>query len=781
MSSSKFSKRNWIELSERLDIRFDDVDKEVESLLRELRNVLEECAYANGYNSEPSINSEESDGDSYVMYSIYDLGLDDDERDMISNKSLKRDLHEHASNVRHKTSDTHKSMKQRVSSIKNRSNGHKRQNRLKYNVKRAVFEDKQLKNSSMKAGKSSNTHKVLTRSDANHHQFASLSQRKGDRTKCDKASSGKMISKPHTVNNDPKDIRYEYDQSSSDTEVITLLSLDALRTRCSDEKEHLNHHSEDIDGSLSVFEVCDHISSTFPSETCLPMFDLLPSLYSNPHLGTNKRHVAVTLLETLLRIVNMHRNCSLQDILQNKPNLFVPQVMLLKTTLHLLVDGIGDELTSSDGLIFKIFHRNNSILNIVTNQIIDILYSQCRQEIWGSGRLLNLKQYGALCQLRHQLGKNTNCLEIFSSCLMASFESQSWFKSTLDSHDQNWFVSSINPNVLDAFWNDSSNHKEVRSRLSYFKKMCPREEIDTIWKMLLWFGAESSSIETTTSNRWRLVVTLFSYRTGVYGLNLKPLCTKDPSFQHVTPEMTIKSNEELTSLRVLLSSGALDPLPSEDTIISRLFHLSFLLSSRAIEKNMLLKPGSIFCDMTKQDAKFAYKLWKESSSSVGTDKIFVIFNRLLREMYELPNTEGSIFTLNPNSPNTRAALSLVVAWANQLPDKKARWSRFFDSISATCTKILRDAELVRNENIRFASQSHVAKEVDPFGASFSTLETPIIEENDSYHLITTACEYSAHLMLCAEKLRERSAWDGDLPSTKLIDLDFCKMVRYITV
>jgi hypothetical protein len=603
--------------------------------------------------------------------------------------------------------------------------------------------------------------------------LASSSERKGDRTNYDEASSGKMISKPHPDKNDPKKRRYEYDQSSSDTEVITPLSLDALRSRCSDKKEHLNHHSEDIDGNISVFEVCDHISSTFPCETCLPMLDLLPSLYSNPHLGTNKRHVAVTILETLLRILNMHRNCSLQDILQNKPNLFVPQVMLLKTTLHLLVDRISDELTSSDGLIFKIFHRNNSILDVVTNQIIDILYSQYRREVWGSGRLLNLKQYGALCQLRHQLGKNTNCLEIFSSCLMVSFEPQSWFKSTIDSHGQNWFVSSINPNVLDVFWKDSSDCKESRSRLSYFKKMCPREEIDAIWKLLLWFGAESSSVETTTSNRWRLVVTLFSYQTGVYGPNLKPMCIKDPNFQYVTPEMAIKSNEELTSLRVLLSSGALDPLPSEDTIISRLFHLSFLLSSRAIEKRVLLKPGSIFCDMTKQDAKFAHKLWKESSSSVG------IFSRLLREMYELPNTEGSIFTLNPNSPITRTALSLVIAWANQLPDKKARWSRFLDSISATCTKILRDAELVRNENIKFASQSHAAKELDPFGASFSTLETPIIEENDSYHLITTACEYSANLMFCVEKLRERSAWDGDLPSTKLIDLDFCKMVRLL--
>lgn len=780
MTSNKLSKRDWIELNERLDMKFDDVDKEVESLLRELRNILDECAYINGYNSESSHESEESAGSNDMKYTIYDSGVDDDvEYNRMSIKSPKNDRHKYASKVRHKTSDAFKSSKHRVSSNKRRNKVNHQKHRTSQQDNVTSFQDRQYKNSLAIKGKSSSKSIDHTRTDV--AQRRSVGNSTGSQrpiTNNGSTYSEKATPNVHTVTGDFEHEKYDYDHSSSDTEeVVASLSLDNLLEELSKEQKHFHRHSNDAHENLSVFEACDQISSSFPCDSCLPILELLPSLYLNPHLGINKRHVAVTVLETLLRVIIMHRDFSLQDILQNRPNLFVPQVTLLKTILHLLFDGIGEILSSSDGLIFKIFHIPEPFLIMVTNQIIDILYSQYRREVWGSGRLLSFKQYEALCQLRQQLGRGTHCIEIFSSCLMTSFEPQCWFKSRIESKDQKWFVSSINPNSLNAFWNGDTS-EEVRSRLSYYKKMCPREEIDAIWKMLLWFGAETSNINAKTSYRWRLLVTLFSYQTGVFGPNLKPVSANHPNFLHVKPEMVMKSYEELISLRVLLSSGSLDPLPSEDTIISRFFHLSTLLTSRASERDMLLKSGSIFSDLSKQDAKLSYKSWEQSDSFFGVDRSSVIFHRLLKEMYELPNTEASIFALSPNSSIARAALSLVTTWVSRLPDKKARWSRFFDSVCATSTKILQDAELVREENIKFASQSDLSEEIDTFSASFSNIQTPLISEKDYYYPVVTACEFSAHLMICVDKLRERHVWDGEKPSTKLLSLDFLKKVRY---
>lgn len=80
--------------------------------------------------------------------------------------------------------------------------------------------------------------------------------------------------------------------------------------------------------------------------------------------------------------------------------------------------------------------------------------------------------------------------------------------------------------------------------------------------------------------------------------------------------------------------------------------------------------------------------------------------------------------------------------------------------------------------MKFASQSDVPEEIDPFSASFSNVHTPLITEKDSSYPVITACEFSAHLMICADKLRERHVWDGDKPSTKLLSLDFLKKVSY---
>lgn len=764
-NSSHYSKRKWNEQNERLDMRFNDLDKKVEDLLQEFRLLLEQLSFMNGYEEEVDHDFDDE------MSKSFDITNENKMMRSRNRVEPKYDRHSHASLVGESKLDD---------DIAFKTNRHSKR-REKPTVTSRLHHLNRIKSyRSLIPPSSEGTSEKDIKPRMNRYisnnavSFASSNKHKNSLT-------DPHARKKRTVNRnyDEGNSDAVFDASESDNEkdedIKCTLTLGKLLDELSNKRnDNEADYLPETETTTSIAKCCDNISSMSPSEKSLPFLILLPNLFSNIDFGDDKRQHSLLAFKTLLNMIHKHSDLSLQDILQNNPNLFIYQATLLTSMLKLIGMNLGCTLKESDGLIHKLFSSTSKekILKVITVQIIDVLYAEFRPPLWGSGRALNTSHYTSLCSLRSELGKNTHCVEILSSCLLSSFGSQRWWRSsTIGEH--RWFVSSINPKQLDIFWREGI-YKDDDSRLMKFGKMCPREEIEALWKMLLWFGTEKS-VHSETNTRWRLLVPLFSYQTGVLGQHTAPMSIYNKDFKYPKKELLDKSQEELHCFRVLLSAGAFDPLPPEDVIISRLVYLFLSIASKEKESQTNKRLFSKY--ISNQDAKVAHRACNETDSFdiFQSDRVDCFFNRLCIEMYDW-SYSSSIFSLNTRSFITIEVLNLLISWSTRLTNKKARWIRFFDAVHSACEKLLQDAILINTENLKLKDDGSASAKGD-FFASFFSKPQPVVNHRDEESTVRYLCESIAFVMICVEKLTQQQSLHIDQGVPSLLDISFCKKVR----
>jgi hypothetical protein len=265
---------------------------------------------------------------------------------------------------------------------------------------------------------------------------------------------------------------------------------------------------------------------------------------------------------------------------------------------NLIALNIQAYLDESDGKVFRMIKiKKQEIIETISLLLIDILCSQILRDEWGDPDPIRPALFQELSRLSMALGKNVPIVETIARLLVVKFGCQCWYQVSRGSRMVD-YVSSVNPSSLLLFWADQgkrtqgyylhlklpmselSYHYEIlgdvivsgsKNRFELLSSMFSRREIEGLWMLLAFFGNCGSGMEASSSSfRWKLLLSLLDTPAGIFASN--------PPGKHVIDlsappsETHIKAcAREIRHLCTLLSSGALDPLQADNTIMIRIF------------------------------------------------------------------------------------------------------------------------------------------------------------------------------------------------------------------
>ena len=477
-------KSTWKVLLENLDIRFDALDKQVESILRCARELLNECSEMNGYNVDVDIEytvASDTDSDhNFADYSPdeYIIGegagpsptIDrhahatwsrkNDEKEAKRNNSegkkettkrQRRGNDRYRASVSKVSSSRHRSASKKQS-INNRTRGHNG-----WIAVDQVAAANQAREDIVEFGSNLNrgaNDKSKHRRSRERNEGAQTTRQRND-TNSDgtrrKAGGGNA---PSDVNDDD-----EY------TVMLTTQEyFESLVTSTDQPRDSMRENDRLISASVgvsSVFEACERLSSVFPDPSSDGILLQIPFLCEAPRLPElSLRAASITAFNTMLELLRKNGKHSLQEMIEMKSRALLPHIHLLRCTLCLMKRKLHLQLKPSDGIAHLIFSlkTKDSFLSLLMLQIIDVLYSQLLPKQWGSPRKLAREVYDGISILRDELGAITHCVEDFSQSIRR-FPCQQWYKSVIAQEGKNpWYVSSIAPKSLEMFWHGDQNH-----------------------------------------------------------------------------------------------------------------------------------------------------------------------------------------------------------------------------------------------------------------------------------------------------------------------------------
>ena len=265
--------------------------------------------------------------------------------------------------------------------------------------------------------------------------------------------------------------------------------------------------------------------------------------------------------------------------------------------------------------------------------------------------------------------------------------------------------------------------------------MWPRVEIETAWNVLLFFGSAQHEVDQTKQARWQLVTKLFSSsvlaRSSGEDLALPPSAALLAAFEF-----------DLDSFGHLVRQGAMDDLPSTDTLLFNLFRKVIVVQADDYIGNEESRFRSFPTFGTHRKVKqLLSRLWNTTESLMNLDPSESRERWLDVHETIFHSSSSAIFTqdndlLLPTSKLFAACLSLVVAWSGHVPKKKVRQARFLKSL-----KTLRES-LPEIERDVIVQNTGVSSNSDPFATAFGEsmpIEVGAASERVSVFLAEAKC------------------------------------------
>lgn len=676
--SGSISKKYWKKQIDTLDLKFDELDKDVEAIVRHSRQ-LWELAKAGYCDNAPDslVNIYENFSDRDDVDDLNEYGAD------ILMASKHSDFHPHASKVRQKKSRSHvvirgvKSTKgkRRKIEIAIRGVGGDLSNKQKQNNREP--DSGTLVRKGDRKNTSSRTQSVNRKKRQNGE---SMIRSNGRSTSLNDTSFTHRTESNYLISDSQLDDR-ETDLSEEDETVrerpVGWLTEEKLFNELFASNDRGDCDStRNADNACTIREVCETLLAVYPTDTLGSISTLkrLPLLLNSPQLivDCNAHDIAALVFDTLLQIFRDFGSISLQEIIQTRQDMVSNHIELLICTMKILKLNLQDHLMASDGIMYKIFtiHDEKSFVQLTMLQLLDVIYSQLLPKAWGDPSSVTSKVYVLLKRLRDSIGSLVHINEIASILLLKKLQCQKWQKSK----SNKWFVSSIPSELLSAYYTGCENiNSTATSRLRALGRTCPRTEIEAIWALMA-FLAGSKSYGSDSSFIWKILPSLYSFQTGVFGKQ-----SDDPP----SDSQIQRCAKEIKYLSCLLDSCALNPLPSDDTILAKLLQRAIHLDSQSSSLEKRWSRGDIMTQtIKKHDFKVAEICWQESEVTITSDIENCLAIWLLTNYNSESNGEPSIFSLSCDSDILRNCLLLISSWIVQIPNKKARWNRCQENLSA---------------------------------------------------------------------------------------------------
>ncbi len=683
--SGLISKKHWKKQIDTLDLKFDELDKDVEAIVRHSRRLWELAKTGYCDDAPDSLDniyesfSDNDDVDDINEYSVNDL--------MTSKNS---DLHPHASKVRQKRSRSHvffrgiKSDKRKRRKIERVIRGvsgdlsnNQKQNNREPNL--GTLGRKGDRNNT-----TSRTQSVVNRKKRQNQESMTRSNERStslnETSLANRTESNDLIGGRHL--DDKGDARetdlFEEDENVSEPPVGWLTEEKLFNELFTSNYSGDSDNTKKVDKSCTIREVCNTLLASYSTDILGSISTLkrLPLLLNSQQLivDSNAHDIAALVFETLLQIFKDFGSISLQEIIQTRQDMVANHVELLICTMKVLKLNLQDHLVASDGIMYKIFTINSekSIVQFTTLQLLDVIYSQLLPKAWGDPTSVTSEVYVLLKRLRDSIGSLVHINEIASILLLKRLQCQKWQKSK----SNKWFVSSIPSGMSSVYYTGCEDiNSTVTIRLRALGRTCPRTEIEAIWALMA-FLAGSKSYGSDSSFIWKILPSLFTFQTGVFGKQSDtPLPPSDSQIQRCA--------KEIKYLSYLLDSCALNPLPSDDTILAKILQRAVHLDS---ESSSLEKRWSRSDIMTqtikKHDFKIAESSWRETEITITSDIENCLAKWLLTKYNAESNGDPSLFSLSCDSDILRNCLLLISSWIVQIPNKKARWNRCQEYLSA---------------------------------------------------------------------------------------------------
>jgi len=160
--------------------------------------------------------------------------------------------------------------------------------------------------------------------------------------------------------------------------------------------------------------------------------------------------------------------------------------------------------------------------------------------------------------------------------------------------------------------------------------------------------------------------------------------------------------QELSDFRILLSSGTMNPLPTDNGLLTKLVERSI-----AIEVDHV-RHADVFVNLPWRDKVFVkdhlnlvLSSWQEFDvasllNAPTPASVNGLTHSLKGDITCWPSGSGhhSVFSLSSHSSIIKLTCDLVGIWIRNHPDKKARWFRLRDSISALVSSLLGNSETI---------------------------------------------------------------------------------------
>lgn len=208
-----------------------------------------------------------------------------------------------------------------------------------------------------------------------------------------------------------------------------------------------------------------------------------------------------------------------------------------------------------------------------------------------------------------------------------------------------------------------------------------------MWMIIAFFGnVQSVPASSSQWYRYKHIVRRLFYSdaavlsSGALALSQTPLLP--PSNSHLSA-----CEIELLRLSVLVRSGALDPLPEQDGILTSLIQKSLSLQADSYRHDTNIAATDMIITVLGETVTkpLLRNIWEVSDVASAAIPLFNIESKLLAEV----GSDGSL-SIEGGIGILQACVALMMAWMGRLPrDKKARWIRLrkdIDKLMATLTE-----------------------------------------------------------------------------------------------
>ena len=275
-------------------------------------------------------------------------------------------------------------------------------------------------------------------------------------------------------------------------------------------------------------------------------------------------------------------------------------------------------------------------------------------------------------------------------------------------------------------------------------------------------------------------MTLLTFETGSLGKIDTGLATNHNILPPSTEQLKC-CEEELFRVNMLVASGAMDPLPSEDVLLIKIMQKSVTLLSHRDRRNIGLCMSRFSKPPHRKDTKTVFGAWEDSDlENIVEDKTSnqdFQSTRLLQDLLELKYPdEWRHSSLLPSSKLLINILLILQKWTIHLPNKIARWTRFGDKLSLMVNRMLVDAEKMIFEAIA-SSQNDIG---DAFAESFSVDNTIATDLSLKSWRAVSLCEAVVYIVIIVLHGRMRSRLENETSFPLQVNLQFCEKVSTCT-